>query len=166
MERFDSSIIACNSRSLLGKKEERSITAVKEWLAARESFQVHSSCLIGEQKESLLSALRAQASSPLIIVSGSTGIGKGALSPQTIDEYSDYEIPGLGEQMRRYSMEFSDNALLGRCGGWVKDKSLILAVASNPQALCEQLDGISHVLLQAVESLQGKCKGRAKKEKS
>ena len=93
-----------------------------------------------------------------------TGLGPRDITPQVLDGACDYGIPGFGELLRQGSLKYSLNAYLSRCGGWVKGRTLVLALPGNPKAVVEQLDILADLLPHALKSLQGKCDDRRKTE--
>jgi molybdenum cofactor synthesis domain-containing protein len=95
-----------------------------------------------------------------VVVSGGTGLGPRDLTPQAVAGIADYEVPGLGELLRRESEKYSRNAYLSRCGGWVLGQKLVLAVPGNPKAAVEQLGILEDLLPHVILSLRGECKHR------
>lgn len=151
-------IIVSSDRAHSGTYDDLSGPAARDWLG-KAGFDVLDLMVLPDEPQELLDALDGFQSrgAAMVIVSGGTGLSPRDKTPQTVDKFSDYQIPGFGELMRQGSMKFSLNAYLSRCGGWVKDRMLILALPGNPKAVCEQLDILADLLPHALKSLHGEC---------
>lgn len=156
-----SHVIVSSDRASQGTYEDQSGPAAKAWLE-EHGYSVSSLRVIGDDS-SLLAELVTAAESqgiPLVVISGGTGLGPRDITPQTLDKICDYAIPGFGELLRRESLKYSLNAYLSRCGGWVKGRSLILALPGNPKAVREQLSILQDLLPHALKALRGTCDNR------
>ncbi|MEZ4742522.1 MAG: MogA/MoaB family molybdenum cofactor biosynthesis protein [Bdellovibrionota bacterium] len=154
-------VVISSDRAYQGRYEDKTGPAVKAWIEAQLEFTLGEMAVIPDDE----SALKEKASDMLVrndvvIVSGGTGLGERDITPQTIEALSDYCIPGVGELLRAESLKYSLNAYLSRCGGWVKQQKLILALAGSPKAASEQLDILRDLLPHLILSLRGLCKHR------
>lgn len=154
-------IIISSDRAYDGTYADKSGPAALAWLEAQR-FAVVEQKIIPDEANALIESVQhlVKQGVEMIVISGGTGIGPRDLTPQTLERLCDYQIPGFGELMRAGSLQYSRNAYLSRCGGWVKDKTLILALPGNPKAVTEQLDLLADLLPHALMALQGKCKDR------
>jgi len=158
------SIIVASDRAKQGVYEDLSGPAARRWLQDHGA-EVRTLEVVSDDQESIAAACRGVLdSSQLIVISGGTGLGPRDVTPQTLDNFCDYTIPGIGELLRRESLKYSLNAYLSRCGGWVKDRTLLLALPGNHKAVFEQLEILTDLLPHALESVQGKCKHRRRVE--
>lgn len=156
-------VIVTSDRASAGTYADESGPAAAEWLEARGYALLHTVVVADDQNavvNALLSALDHKAD--LVVTSGGTGLGPRDVTPQALDRACDYHVPGIGELLRRDSLKYSLNAYLSRCGGWVKERTLILALPGNPKAVVEQLDILADILPHALASVRGECKHRRK----
>lgn len=159
----NTAVIVSSDRAHTGTYEDLAGPAARTWLEGKR-HTVLSVVVVPDEPEALTAAIdRALHSGVnLIVVSGGTGLSPRDRTPQTLDQYCDYQIPGFGELLRQGSLKYSLNAYLSRCGGWVKQQAIILALPGNPKAVTEQLDILSDVLPHALMSVKGECKHRRK----
>jgi molybdenum cofactor synthesis domain-containing protein len=154
-------IIVASDRAYLGQYEDLSGPAVKNWILSREFLTPGRSAVVADDCESISGHIRTMLGDhDLIIVTGGTGLGPRDVTPQAIESIADYIIPGVGELLRSKSEKFSANSYLSRCGGWVLNQKLILAVPGNPKAATEHLDILEDLLPHILMSLKGDCKHR------
>jgi molybdenum cofactor synthesis domain-containing protein len=155
------SIIVSSDRAHSGAYQDKSGPAASAWLSEHE-YKVDSVHIVPDEREALARAVlnQVELKTPLIIISGGTGLGPRDVTPQVLDELCDYNIPGFGEMLRFQSLKYSLNAYLSRCGGWVKNRCLILALPGNPKAVVEQLTILEDLLPHALKALSGTCENR------
>jgi molybdenum cofactor synthesis domain-containing protein len=156
-------VIVSSDRSFHGTYEDLSGPAAVKWLADKH-FDVTGPTVVPDDanalSETVLSAIAS--GNELIVISGGTGLSPRDITPQTLDRLCDYDIPGFGELLRAESVKYSLNAYLSRCGGWVKDNRLILALPGNPKAVVEQLGILETLLDHAIKAVHGECSHRRK----
>jgi molybdenum cofactor synthesis domain-containing protein len=156
-------VIVSSDRASDGTYEDRAGPAAAEWLAAR-GFDVLAKTVVPDEIPALREQLEVDVArgARLVVISGGTGLGPRDVTPQMLDAACDYAIPGFGELLRAESLKYSKNAYLSRCGGWVKERALVLALPGNPKAVVEQLAILEDLLPHALDSLRGACKHRRK----
>lgn len=156
-------IIVSSDRAHTGTYEDLSGPAAKDWLEAK-GFEVSGKVVVPDEAGPLREMLDTYVSRGvnLVVVSGGTGLGPRDITPQVLEAACDYQVPGFGEMMRRGSLKHTMNAYLSRCGGWVKGRTLVLALPGNPKAVVEQLDIMADILPHALKSMHGKCGDRRK----
>ncbi len=162
---YTSAIIVSSDRAHTGTYDDLSGPAAKDWLEAK-GFPVAGKVVVPDEAGPLREMLDTYVSRgvSLVVVSGGTGLGPRDITPQVLDAACDYSIPGFGEMMRQGSLKYSLNAYLSRCGGWVKGRTIVLALPGNPKAVVEQLDLMADLLPHALKSINGKCGDRRKTE--
>lgn len=170
--RLSAAVLVSSDRSFTGAYEDLSGPAARDYLTGK-GFDVNTVRVVpddaGAITEAVLAALKGseEARTPdLLVISGGTGLGPRDITPQTLDKFCDYHVPGIGEMLRRESLKYSLNAYLSRCGGWVRGATLILALPGNPKAVVEQLEILADLLPHALMSVRGECKHRRKTETS
>ncbi|HBQ21036.1 MAG: hypothetical protein A2Z91_09295 [Deltaproteobacteria bacterium GWA2_38_16] len=153
-------VIVSSDRASQGTYEDKAGPAAQNWLCSN-GYKNKGVVIIPDNpkilRDKLLEILETV---DVVVVSGGTGLGPRDITPQTLRDLSDYEIPGFGERLRQESLKYSLNSYLSRCGGYVKNDKLILALPGNPKAVTEQLDILSELLPNAVCALRGECKHR------
>ena len=160
---YSSAIIVSSDRAHTGTYEDLSGPAAKDWLESK-GYPVSGKVVVPDEAGPLREMLDTYVSRgvALVVVSGGTGLGPRDITPQVLDAACDYSIPGFGEMMRHGSLKYSLNAYLSRCGGWVKGRTIVLALPGNPKAVVEQLDIMADLLPHALKSIHGKCGDRRK----
>ncbi len=161
MVTFKASIIISSDRAYQGTYSDQSGPAAQGWLRG-QGFETQGVQVVADDKMMLAEMVHTAVSrdANLVVISGGTGLGPRDITPQVLDEICDYHIPGFGEMLRRESLKYSLNAYLSRCGGWVKGRSLILALPGNPKAVVEQLSILQDLLPHALKALAGTCDNR------
>jgi len=160
-KKYLAAVIISSDRAHQGTYEDKSGPAIKNWIEKNELLSLEKLSVLPDDAEILKSTVTNDTvSHDVVIVCGGTGLGPRDISPQAIKSIADYNIPGIGEMLRTESLKYSLNSYLSRCGGWVKNQKLILALPGNPKAVCEQLDMLKDLLPHILQSLKGECKHR------
>lgn len=157
---FRAAVLVFSDRAAAGTYEDRSGPAAVAWLIAH-GFEVSPSCVLPDDPKVIKDAVLTRLSDhDLLVCSGGTGITPRDLTPQTLYSFCEYEIPGIGELLRRESMAITSHAAFGRGGAWVKQQKLILALPGNPKAVTEQLTMLTDILTPALLALKGQCRSQ------
>ena len=157
---YKSHVIVSSDRAAQGTYKDEAGPAAEQWLK-KHGYQNTGITIIPDDEERIrMEVLMTLHEAELIVVSGGTGLGPRDVTPQVIKSISDYEIPGFGELLRKESLKYSLNSYLSRCGGYVKNNKLILALPGNPKAVTEQLDILKELLPNALCALRGECSHR------
>jgi molybdenum cofactor synthesis domain-containing protein len=94
----------------------------------------------------------------VVVTTGGTGLGPRDVTPQATAALIDFEVPGIGEAMRRAGAEHTPLAALSRSMAGVKDRTLIINLPGNPNGATESLEAVIPMLDHAVRLLQGDTK--------
>jgi molybdenum cofactor synthesis domain-containing protein len=103
--------------------------------------------------EALLEAVAAQMD--LVVTSGGTGITPTDRTPDVTRNVLDYEIPGIAEAIRAYSMQRVPNSVLSRGLAGVAGRTLIVNLPGSVGGARDGLAVLSPILVHAVEQLHG-----------
>src|SRR5436305_390819 len=82
-----------------GEAEDRSGPALERMLAAA-GFTVSGRSLVPDEVDRIRAAV-SEAAADLVLTTGGTGLAARDVTPQATAPLLDYEVPGLGEEMRR-----------------------------------------------------------------
>jgi len=77
------------------------------------------------------------------------------VTPQAMQEVIDYEVPGIPEAMRAYSMKITPHAMLSRAMAGVRKATLIINLPGSPKAVEENLSVVLPAIPHALEKLSG-----------
>jgi molybdenum cofactor synthesis domain-containing protein len=98
----------------------------------------------------------------IVVTTGGTGIGPRDVTPQATAALIDFEVPGIGEAMRRAGAESTPLAALSRSMAGVRGRTLIINLPGSPRGATESLEAVIPVLDHAVRLLQGDTKHEGK----
>jgi molybdopterin adenylyltransferase len=93
--------------------------------------------------------------SDFVVTTGGTGLGPRDVTPQATSMLIDYEVPGLGELMRRAGQASTPMASLSRGLAGVRGHALILNVPGSMRGATESLEAVLPVLSHAMQLLHG-----------
>jgi molybdenum cofactor synthesis domain-containing protein len=91
----------------------------------------------------------------VVVTTGGTGLGPRDVTPQATAALIDFEVPGIGEAMRRAGAEHTPLAALSRSMAGVRGRSLIINLPGSPNGATESLAAVIPMLDHAVRLLQG-----------
>jgi len=93
-----------------------------------------------------------------VVTTGGTGLGPRDVTPQATSMLIDYEVPGLGELMRRAGQTSTPMASLSRGLAGVRGHALILNVPGSMRGATESLEAVLPTLGHAMQLLHGHTK--------
>jgi molybdopterin adenylyltransferase len=126
-------------------------------LLTEAGFDVMGPTVVPDNRERITAAILAAASSGagIVVTTGGTGLGPRDVTPQATAVLIDYEVPGLGEWMRRAGAATTPMAALSRSLAGVRGRTLILNVPGSVTGATESLEAVMTALPHAVRLLQG-----------
>ncbi len=120
-------------------------------------FEVSGPEVVPDKQERICDAIVAAvvAGADLVVTTGGTGLGPQDVTPQATSMLIDYEVPGLGELMRRAGAAKTPMAALSRGLAGVRGQTLILNMPGSPKGATESLEAVLPVLGHAIQLLHG-----------
>lgn len=113
----------------------------------------------GNDPAEILHALAAAllSGADVVLLTGGTGPNPRDVTVDIVSRLADAELPGVGEEFRRRSLERGvANALLSRAGAFRVYGRLVVVSPGNPDAVKTMLEIIYPVAAHAVEQIKGK----------
>jgi len=126
----------------------------------RAGFQVSGPEVVPDSEERIREVVGAAvaAGADLVATTGGTGLGPRDVTPQATATLIDYEVPGLGELMRRAGSAKTPMASLSRSLAGVRGESLILNLPGSRSGATESLEAVLPALGHAIQLLHGHTK--------
>jgi molybdenum cofactor biosynthesis protein B len=152
-------VITVSDRSSGDKMLDKSGPAVVEILMQRD-FEVSGPEIVPDEQNLIADTIVAAVNkgANLVITTGGTGLGPRDVTPQATVSVIDYEVPGIGELMRRAGETMTPMAALSRSIAGVRGSTLILNVPGSIKGAIESLDAVVPLLPHALQLLRGDTK--------
>jgi molybdenum cofactor synthesis domain-containing protein len=147
-------VITVSDRCAAGEAEDRSGPAVAAMLE-EAGIEVTGRHVIPDESDEIRALLR-EAGSDLVVTTGGTGLGPRDVTPQATALELDYEVPGLGEEMRRAGLASTPLSMLSRGLAGVRGRTLLLNLPGSARGATESLAAVLPALGHALELLQGR----------
>jgi molybdopterin adenylyltransferase len=149
-------VITISDRVSAGQMEDQSGPALIRLLAAAQ-FDVSGPEVVPDVEQRISRAILAAAGggADLVVTTGGTGLGPRDVTPQATSAVIDFEVPGLGEAMRRVGAASTPMAALSRSMAGVRGRTLILNVPGSVKGATESLEAVMAMLGHAIRLLQG-----------
>ena len=125
-------------------------------------FEVAEPVVVPDDEQRIAGAIVAAAEhgADVVVTTGGTGLGPRDVTPQATSSVIDFEVPGLGEAMRRAGAASTPMAALSRSMAGVRGHTLIINVPGSPRGAAESLEAVLPALAHAIRLLQ-KSGGRS-----
>lgn len=91
----------------------------------------------------------------LVVTTGGTGLALRDVTPQATAPLLDYEVPGIGEEMRRVGHASTPLSMLSRSLAGVRGRSLVVNLPGSVRGATESLAAVLPALGHAVDLLAG-----------
>jgi molybdenum cofactor biosynthesis protein MoaC len=91
----------------------------------------------------------------LVLTTGGTGLGPRDITPETMEEIVDKEIPGIAETIRAYGQERAPFSMLSRGKAGVRGKTIIVNLPGSRKAVEESLSVLFPALFHSFKMLRG-----------
>ena len=148
-------VLTVSDRASAGTMADESGPAVHRILTAA-GFEVSDVALVPDEADRIAAFLVAAAEEhALIVTTGGTGLSPRDVTPQATRPLLDYEVPGLGEQMRAVGLRTTPMSALSRSLAGVRGRTLILNLPGSVRGATESLEAVVPVLGHAAALLAG-----------
>jgi molybdenum cofactor synthesis domain-containing protein len=123
-------------------------------------FEVTEPVVVPDEEQGIADAIVAAADqgADVVVTTGGTGLGPRDLTPQATSTVIDFEVPGIGEAMRRAGAASTPMAALSRSMAGVRGQTLIINVPGSPRGATESLEAVLPTLAHAIKLLHGDTK--------
>ncbi len=139
-------LVSISDRASRGVYKDEGIPALEEWFsrAVATPWRTETRLIPDERPviEATLLDLVDRRGCHLVLTTGGTGPAPRDVTPEATLAIADRTMPGLGEQMRRISLEFVPTAILSRQVAVVRKRSLIINLPGQPKSIRETLEGL------------------------
>ena len=149
-------VVTISDGAFHGQREDASGAALVK-LLSRDGFEVDGPQVVPDDVERIREAVMTavERGVDLVVATGGTGLGPRDVTPQAISTLIDYEVPGIGEAMRRAGAGSTLMALLSRSMAGVRKRTLIISVPGSPKGATESLEAVMPVVGHAIQLLHG-----------
>jgi len=149
-------VITISDRVSAGQMEDQSGPALIRLLTAAQ-FEASGPEVVPDDKQRISDAIVSAAANgaDVVITTGGTGLGPRDVTPQATSAVIDFEVPGLGEAMRRVGAASTPMAALSRGMAGVRGRTLIVNVPGSVKGATESLEAVMPMLGHAIRLLRG-----------
>jgi molybdenum cofactor synthesis domain-containing protein len=154
-------VITISDGAFHGHREDTSGPALVGILRSG-GLEVSGPEVLPDERELITAAIASavDAGARLVVTTGGTGLGPRDVTPQATQDAIDYEVPGIGEAMRRAGVAATPMAILSRGVGGVRGAALIVNVPGSPKGAVESLEAVMPVVGHALALLHGDTQHR------
>lgn len=128
------SLIVISDRAASGERADQTAELLRPALTEAGFDLVDVRTVADERAGIAVAILEAAGHASLVLTTGGTGVGPRDVTPEATLEVVDFEIPGLGEEMRRRSVESTIHALGSRAtAGVLAGRAVVVNLPGRPQ---------------------------------
>lgn len=140
-------LIVVSDRAASGERADATADLLRPVLA-EGGCELVDVVVVPDERGEIASAIGIAAEdTPLVLTTGGTGCGPRDVTPEATRDAVDYEIPGLGEEMRRRSVDSTIHALSSRAlAGVVSGDAVVLNLPGRPQGAVECFGFVARAL--------------------
>lgn len=150
------SLIVISDRAASGERADQTADLMRPVLT-EGGFDLVDVRTVADERSAIAAAiLEAARAAPLVLTTGGTGVGPRDVTPEATLEVVDFEIPGLGEEMRRQSVETTIHALGSRAtAGVLAGRAVVVNLPGRPQGAVECFGFVARALPHLVAVVVG-----------
>ncbi len=155
MVRF--AIMTASDMCSRGEREDKSGDAIAEIMTSF-GHSLMERAVMSDDRSSISERLMLwcdEDKADLILTTGGTGLGPRDVTPDATCDVISYEVEGVAEAMRAYSIPKRPMAMLSRAKAGVRKHTLIINLPGSPSGVREMLTIVLPVINHAVEILRG-----------
>ncbi len=151
-------ILTVSDRSAAGRRDDRSVQALREVLATGPFVEVDYLVVPDEQAiiRSKLRILTEGEGVDLVLTTGGTGLALRDRTPEATLEVVERTVPGLAEAMRAAGARDDPRAWLSRAVVGVRRVTMVVNLPGSPAGARTSLAAIADVLPHAIDIVQGR----------
>ncbi|MDH5297848.1 MAG: MogA/MoaB family molybdenum cofactor biosynthesis protein [Desulfobulbaceae bacterium] len=153
-------ILTVSDKGSRGQRQDTSGPRLREMLTAN-GFTVTNHEIVPDSQEAIANVLSRwvdEEGIDLIVTTGGTGVSPSDLTPEATRPLLDREIPGIGEAMRRASLEKTPHAMLSRGIAGIRKSSLIINLPGSEKGARENIEVVLPMLSHALYKIKGGMK--------
>jgi molybdenum cofactor biosynthesis protein B len=149
-------VVTISDGAYQGQREDKSGPVLVSLLVG-SGFEVSGPEVVPDETERIYEAVTTAVARgvDLVVATGGTGLGPRDVTPQAMSTIFDYEIPGIGETMRRAGAGSTPMAALSRSTAGVREQTLIISVPGSPKGASESLEAVMPIVGHAIQLLHG-----------
>ncbi len=151
-------LLIVSDRSAAGRREDRSVQAVREVLATGPFVEVDYQVVPDEQAmiRSKLRIMTEDDTVDLVLTTGGTGLAPRDRTPEATMEVVERVVPGLAEYMRAVGVAADPRAALSRGVVGVRRGTLIVNLPGSPAGARTSFAAVAGLLEHAIDQVQGR----------
>ena len=155
---FQAVILTISDRCSRGEAIDTAGPAVQRLLANSLPSHVYSTQVLPDDLDQVAERLKHYSdghSIDLVLTVGGTGFSPRDVTPEAVSSVVHRPTPGLGEAMRRASLEKTPMAVLSRAVSGIRNRTLIVSLPGSERAAVENLQAILPALPHGLAKLRG-----------
>jgi molybdenum cofactor synthesis domain-containing protein len=150
-------VLTVSDSTFAGTRVDKSGPAVEARLRER-GFEIASLTVVPDERTAICDRLKKLADGGevnVIFTTGGTGVALRDVTPEATRDAIDREIPGFGERMRTFGLQFTPKSILSRALAGTRKQVLIINLPGSPAGAVQSLDAIVELVPHAVQLLDG-----------
>lgn len=151
-------VLTVSDKGSRGEREDRSGPALCR-VVEELGYRVQDRAIVPDEKDAIADRIVKWVDEEdvhMVLITGGTGLSSRDVTPEAVMSIADREVPGLGERMRSYSLNFTDRAVLSRGLAVTRGKSLILAMPGSVRGATQCFQAVESVIGHGLETLRGR----------